>query len=165
MYNTVISTVYDWIQHLCSTCSTTLDVPLLITNSAAAVRVCVRVHVMGGTNLVHSSNDWTSICWKVLISSRFPRIRATSELLSLEEKVMVRNGKMVTTCSVTRKRNKIDLCCLGSVWKYDRYKFLLHDNRSVLTFFKETILVNVLKRSQIVCQEALEVLWIFCLSL
>lgn len=39
----------------------------------------------GGTNLVHSSRDWTSICWKVQISSRLPKIRATSELLSLRE--------------------------------------------------------------------------------
>lgn len=38
----------------------------------------------GRTYLVHSSSDWTSICWKVLISSRFPRIRYTSVLLSLE---------------------------------------------------------------------------------
>lgn len=34
--------------------------------------------------MVHSSSDWTSICWKVQISSRLPRIRATSELLSLQ---------------------------------------------------------------------------------
>lgn len=54
--------------------------PACYETVGAAAGFCAR----GGTHLVHSSSDWTSICWKVLISSRFPRIRATSELLSLE---------------------------------------------------------------------------------
>lgn len=53
---------------------------LLLLRNSAAVCVCV----WGGTYLVHSSRDWTSICWKVQISSRFPRISATSEQLSLK---------------------------------------------------------------------------------
>lgn len=35
---------------------------LLLRNSAA---VCVCVWGRGDTYLVHSSRDWTSICWKV----------------------------------------------------------------------------------------------------
>lgn len=55
------------------------------TEDAAAVGLCV----LGGTDLVHSSSDWTSICWKVLISSRLPRIINTSRLLILQEETQL----------------------------------------------------------------------------
>ena len=51
------------------------------TGRLSAVGLCV----LGWTHLVHSSSDCTSICWKVLISSRFPKIRATSKLLILQK--------------------------------------------------------------------------------
>lgn len=88
---------------------------------------------------MHSSSDWTSICWKVLISSRFPRIRATSELLSLEGRD---DSAGLVTC-----KEKGERC---------REAGLRRQTQSAL-------LVSGLKSTQVVRQEALKVLGVFCL--
>lgn len=114
-----------YIQHSCNTVGSTLDVPLLIVISeeTAAVRLCVR----GGTNLVHSSRDWTSICWKVLISSRLPIIRATSELLSLDEKEN-REQVWLNEHTVFSDMQRKQRSCLKE--KNDGPRFLLRYNNS-----------------------------------
>lgn len=101
------------------------------------------VQLLWGTYLVHSSRDWTSICWKVQISSRFPRINATSELLSLKH----------TVWSLVR--------CVHAVFQLVAAAHWRSNSTALSEWF---VLVSALKSSQVICQEALKILRILRLG-
>lgn len=119
LHNGARSAALPSLQHGCNTSVPTLDVPTIAKKQCCSMR--------RGTYLVHSSRDWTSICWKVQISSRFPRIRATSEPLSLKH----------TLIQFSNSQSG------GSI----------RDSFGEVHF----VLVGALESSQVICQEALKI--------